>query len=80
MQYFDSIKLVPFYTAFKIKISKLDYISKAEGLNVRGIGTFLVICSNLDQLFLYNFKNLYFHFPQKINLKFNIPYVVYRTF
>jgi hypothetical protein len=53
----------------KQKKSKEDYVSKAKARNVRGVGKFFVTCSNLDQLFPYNFKNLHGHFPQNFNQK-----------
>ena len=48
----------------KAELSKMDYSSKAVGSNVRGVGTFFDTCANSDQFFLYNFKNLYIHFPE----------------
>jgi hypothetical protein len=44
----------------------VDYLSKVESSNVRGVGNFFVICSNLGQYFQYN---LYGHFPRNLNQK-----------
>ena len=48
----------------KAEVSKVDYSLKAVGSNVRGVNTFFDTCASLGQLSLYNFKNLYIHFPE----------------
>ena len=47
----------------------MDFSSKAKGSNVRGVGTFFVTCSNLGQLFQYNFKTLCDHLPRNFYKK-----------
>ena len=51
-----NIKRGSLYTAFGTKISKVDYSSQAKGFDIRGVGTFFVTCSNLDQLSQYCLK------------------------
>ena len=48
------------------EVSKRHYLSNAESSNVRFFDT----CSNLDQLFIYNFENLYYHFLESLIKQF----------
>jgi hypothetical protein len=61
----------------KQKIQKCDSKSVIQNSNVRGVGTFFVTCSNLGQLSLHNFKNLYCHFPRNFNKKFRAIFKLY---
>ena len=49
---------------YEAEVSKVDYPSKTKSSNVRGVGTFFDTCSNLGQLFHYNFKKIINNFPE----------------
>ena len=53
-----------------------EYSSKARSSNVRGVGTFFDTCSNLGQLFPYNFKKLYTHHSEN-SMKTFKPFLYY---